>query len=90
MLKRFIRNQKATTMSQLIMIFIITLVGLAVTPSIQEEVTGVTGAGTNALQGEYNLTGAANSIMGLAPLFWVLLVISFALLASYLTLRSAR
>ena len=54
----------------LIMIFLLSIVGLALTPTIQEYVTSVTGTGGN------NLTGGALSIMQMFPLFWVILMIA--------------
>ncbi|MHC4371224.1 MAG: hypothetical protein ACYS76_04565 [Planctomycetota bacterium] len=56
--------------SGLISVFLLAVVGLALTPTIQEMVTGVTGTGGN------NLTGAGQDIMALFPLFWVILMIA--------------
>ena len=57
-------------MAGLIAVFLLSIVGLALTPTIQENVTAVTGVGGN------NLTGAALAIMALFPLFWVILMIA--------------
>jgi len=54
----------------LITIFLLSVVGLALTPTIQENVLGVTGTGGN------NLTGSAQSIMLMFPMFWVILMIA--------------
>ena len=54
----------------LISVFLLAIVGLALTPTIQESVVGVTGVGGN------NLTGPARAIMLLFPLFWVILMIA--------------
>ena len=51
------------------MTFLFMIVGIALTPTVQEQVTLVTGVGGN------NLTGAALAIMALVPLFWVILII---------------
>lgn len=80
MLKRFIRNRRGN-LASIVMTFILILVGIALTPTIQEEVTGVTGSGGN------NLTGAANTMMGLVPLFWAILVISLGIVAVYVQFR---
>ena len=57
-------------MSGLIKVFLLSIVGLALTPTIQENVTGVTGTGGD------NLTGSAKAIMELFPMFWVILMIA--------------
>ena len=57
-------------MSGLIKVFLLSIVGLALTPTIQENVTAVTGEGGD------NLTGSAKAIMQLFPMFWVILMIA--------------
>ena len=57
-------------MAGLIAVFLLSIVGLALTPTIQESVSAVTGVGGN------NLTGAALTVMALFPLFWVILMIA--------------
>ena len=57
-------------MSGLIKVFLLSIVGLALTPTIQENVASVTGTGGN------NLTGSARAIMLLFPMFWVILMIA--------------
>lgn len=54
----------------LIQVFLLAVVGLALTPVIQESVTNVTGTGG------FNLTGSARTIMLLFPMFWVILMIA--------------
>jgi len=71
----------------IIVTFIMMLIGIALTPTIQEEITGVTGAGTNASLGQYNLTGAANSLMGLVPMFWVLFVLGAGIILIYVQFK---
>ena len=71
----------AAGLGSLIVTFILILVGIALTPTIQEEVVGVTGTGGN------NLTGAAATMMGLAPLFWVILVLSAGIVAVYVQFK---
>lgn len=56
--------------SGLIKVFLLSIVGLALTPTIQENVAGVTGVGGN------NLTGSSRAIMALFPMFWVILMIA--------------
>jgi len=57
--------------SGLIGAFLMIVVGLALTPTIQNSVTDITvGPGT------YNLSGTALAIMGLVPMFWVILMIA--------------
>ena len=54
----------------LITLFLIAIVGLALTPVVVSSVVGVTGTGGD------NLTGASKTIMELFPLFWVILMIA--------------
>ena len=54
----------------LISLFLLCVVGMALTPIVQEQVTAITGAGTG------NLTGSAKTIMLMFPLFWVILMIA--------------
>lgn len=63
------------------MTFLFMVVGLALTPTVQEQVNAITGTGSN------NLTGAALAIAGLIPLFWVILIIAIGLAAIVAWLR---
>ena len=54
----------------LISLFLLCVVGLALTPIIQSSVADITGDGTG------NLTGSALTIMKMFPLFWVILMIA--------------
>ena len=54
----------------LISLFLLCVVGMALTPIIQEQVVNITGVGGN------NLTGSARTIMLMFPLFWVILMIA--------------
>jgi hypothetical protein len=58
------------SLSGLISVFLLAIVGLALTPTIQENVANITGVGGN------NLTGSARAIMLLFPMFWVILMIA--------------
>lgn len=64
------------------MTFLFMVVGLALTPTVVEQVAGVTGVGGN------NLTGAALAIAKLIPLFWVILIIGIGLAAIVVWLRA--
>ena len=57
-------------LGSLIVLFLLAVVGLALTPVIVESVVAVTGTGGD------NLTGGAKTIMELFPLFWVILMIA--------------
>lgn len=50
--------------------FLLAVIGLALTPIIVESTASVTGTGGD------NLTGAAKIIMELFPLFWAILMIA--------------
>ena len=68
-------------LSGIMMTFLFMVVGLALTPTVQEQVNNITGVGSN------NLTGAALAIANLIPLFWVILVIAIGLAAIVTWLR---
>jgi len=68
-------------MANIIVTFLMILVGLALTPTIAEQVTGVTGVGGN------NLTGAALAIARLIPLFWVIILIGIGVSAALVYLK---
>ena len=68
-------------LSGVLMTFLFMLVGLALTPTITEQVIAVTGVGGN------NLTGAALAIAGLIPLFWIILVLAIGVAAIVVWLR---
>lgn len=55
------------------MTFLFMIVGLALTPTVQEQVLAVTGAGVG------NLTGASLAIARMVPLFWIILIIAIGL-----------
>lgn len=68
-------------LSGILMTFLFILIGLALTPTITEQVAGVTGVGG------FNLTGAALAIANLIPLFWVILVLAIGVAAIVVWLR---
>jgi len=67
-------------MGQLITAFLLCIVGLALTPTVQEQVNNITGSGGN------NLTGAAAAIAKLIPMFWVFGIIGVTVGLVYITL----
>ena len=62
-------------MSGLLKILILSVVGLALTPPIQAQVTIYLASGSH---GDLNLTigGSTRAIIGLFPMFWVILMIA--------------
>jgi len=54
----------------LVSLFLLAVVGLALTPIIVSSVADVTGTGAD------NLTGGAKTIMEMFPLFWTILMIA--------------
>lgn len=68
-------------LSGIMMTFLFMVIGLALTPTVVEQVANVTGVGEN------NLTGAALAIAGLIPLFWVILIIGIGLAAIVVWLK---
>ena len=67
--------------SGIVMIFIITIIGLGLTPTISEQVANVTGIGGN------NLTGSALAIAYLIPLFWIILILAIGIASLLVWLR---
>ena len=64
-------------MSGIMIIFLMIIIGLALTPTVQNLV--ITGTGVANATWPGNLTGAARAIFLLDPLFWVILVIGVGL-----------
>ena len=62
-------------LSGIMMTVLFMVVGLALTPTIVDQVGNITGSGGD------NLTGAALAIAELIPLFWVILIIGIGLAA---------
>lgn len=64
-------SENKRNITGLIAAFLMVVVGLALTPTIQNAVTDFTvGPGT------YNLSGSALAIAGLIPMFWIILMIA--------------
>lgn len=68
-------------MGQLFITFLLIIIGLALTPTVQQQVTAVTGAGGN------NLTGAALALANLIPLFWVIVIVAVGVAAVYVQFK---
>ena len=68
-------------MGGIMTIFLLIVIGLALTPAVQEQVLTATTGEYNATDGTGagNLTGAARAIYRLVPLFWIILVIGIGL-----------
>ena len=61
------------SMRGLLSILILSIVGLALSPAIQAQVTTILATGSS---GDLNMTGSARAIIGLFPMFWVILMIA--------------
>ena len=72
-------------MGGLMLIFLMIVIGLALTPTIQEQVIGATGIANASYPG--NLSGGARAIYLLIPLFWVILVLAVGLAGVYVWLK---
>lgn len=75
------RRGASTGLGGIIVTFLIMIVGLALTPTVVEEVGSITGTGDD------NLTGAALSIGELIPLFWILLIVAVGVAAMYVQFK---
>lgn len=71
----------AKSMGNLFMTFLLIVISLALTPTIQSSVVGVTGSGGD------NLTGAAKTLCELVPLFWVVIIIAIGVAAIYVQMK---
>lgn len=70
-------------MSGLISVFLLAIVGLALTPSVVTSVTTV----VTPTAGQYNISGAALTMMNLFPMFWTILMIAIPVAYVALWLR---
>lgn len=68
---------KGKDMGNLFMTFLLIVIGLALTPTVQSSVT--TASAT--------LTGAALALMGLVPLFWVIIILAIGVAAVYVQMK---
>ncbi len=77
--------------SKLIAVFLMAVVGLALTPTIQELVLAPTSGTYNATDGTGagNLSGASSDIFVLFPLFWTILMIAIPVAYVAITLKGA-
>lgn len=78
--------------SGLLKVFILAIVGLALTPTISENVAYITHANNGTAgfpAGGNNLTGSARTILVLFPLFWVILMIAIPVAYVALWLRAS-
>lgn len=83
--RSLLKNKRgAVSMGKLFIAFILIIIGVALTPTIVEQVTYVTGVGG------YNLTGSALALMGLLPMFWVIGVLGVAVALIYLSFRDSQ
>lgn len=65
-------------LSGIIFVFLLSIVGLALTPTIQ----------TSSTTAAVNMTGAAKTIIALFPLFWAILMIAIPVAAVVVWLRA--
>jgi hypothetical protein len=63
----------SSKMTSLFMTFLLMIIGLALTPTVQTSVTAAVGS----------LEGAAATLMGLVPLFWVVIILAIGIAAVY-------
>jgi len=77
-------------MGGLMVLFVMIIIGLALTPTVQESVLGLTSGTYNATDGTGagNVSGAARAIVRLVPLFWIILVLGVGLAGIVIWLKS--
>lgn len=70
----------------LIMTFLLIVIALALTPTIQQQCMAAVAGATPTTP---NLTGAAATLCGLIPLFWVILVLAVGTVAIYIEFKGS-
>ena len=70
-------SSKTMKLSELFTTFLLMIIGLALTPTVVEQVGLVTGTGGD------NLTGPALAMADLITLFWVIIILSIGLGSIY-------
>ena len=73
----------AMNMKSLFTVFLLIIIGLSLTPTIQEQVTDITGVGGT------NLTGSARAMALLIPLFWVVGLLAIGVASIYIAFSGA-
>ena len=68
-------------LSGLFTTFLLIVIALALTPTVQEQVTYITGSGGN------NLTGPALALAGLIPMFWVIGILAIGIASVYMQFK---
>jgi hypothetical protein len=71
------KGKSGADMGKMFMVFLLLIIGLALTPTVVTQVTTVTGTGVG------NLTGAALAMAVLIPLFWVIFLIGYPVVQLY-------
>lgn len=71
--------------SGVLLIFIMMIIGIALTPAVQEQVLFATGVANATWPG--NLSGAAAAIYSLIPLFWIILVLGVGMAGIFVWLK---
>jgi hypothetical protein len=64
---------------EIFMTFLLVIIGLALTPTVQTSTTTASAA----------LSGAAATLCDLIPLFWVVIILAIGIAAVYIQLRSS-
>ena len=77
-------------MGGIMALFLIIIVGLALTPTIQDMVLTATSGTYNATDGTGagNLSGASRAIYLLVPLFWIIIVVAVGMAGLIVWLRT--
>jgi hypothetical protein len=63
---------------EIFMTFLLVIIGLALTPTVQTSTTTAAAA----------LSGAAATLCGLIPLFWVVIILAIGIAAVYIQLKT--
>lgn len=74
-------------MGGIMAIFLMIVIGLALTPTVQEQVLFATGTANATYPG--NLSGAAAAIYALIPLFWIILVVGVGMAGIIIWLKGS-
>lgn len=67
----------ANKIGDIFMTFLLVIIGLALTPTVQTSTTAAAAA----------LSGASATLCGLVPLFWVVIILAIGIAAVYIQLK---
>ena len=71
-------GETSNKMTNLFMTFLLMIIALALTPTVA----------TSSTTAAASLTGAAATLVGLVPLFWIVIILAIGIAAVYMQMKS--